>query len=251
MNKKNEDCVLIEGAMDVETDYIIARLDDKETVTIGKWLFVSGRYQNRKIVTVATHWGMANAAAVTALAAERFAPCAVISQGTAGGHDPALKNYDIVIATKTVNESAWKTEYAAKGEGADYRALKKLGVFAYDKLQKKFTQEVYHATDEKLFRAATEAGKNYRRGKIVSGIIGTADSWNVQADRILFLREFYGSLCEEMEGDAVAQICQTYDIPFIDIRIISNTVFDGDVDWDTASGEACQELVLNTIINYF
>ena len=34
---------------------------------------------------------------------------------------------------------------------------------------------------------------------------------------------------EEMEGDAVAQICQTYDVPFLSIRVISNTVFEGDI----------------------
>jgi adenosylhomocysteine nucleosidase len=64
---------------------------------------------------------------------------------------------------------------------------------------------------------------------------------------VLFLHEFYGSSCEEMESDAVAQICQTYAVSFLSIRVISNTVFDGDTDWDLTVGPALQNYVLAVI----
>jgi hypothetical protein len=84
----------------------------------------------------------------------------------------------------------------------------------------------------------------------VPGTIGTCDSWNCQVDRILFLHEFYGSLAEDMEGDAVAQICQTYDVPFLDIRILSNTVFEGNKDWVLDAGTVCQAYVLDLVRQY-
>ena len=194
--------------------------------------------------------GVANAAAVTALAMERFRPRLVISQGTAGGHDPKFKTCDLIIGTKTVNQSAWKAVYSAKDSGVDYRALTKSGVFAYDKNVGKFTQEVYHNCDAKFIEAALAIKNSYTQGRVTSGIIGTSDSWNTQIDRVLFLREFYGSLAEEMEGDAVAQICQTYDVPFADVRVLSNTVFEGDNPWDTSVGAACQQFVIDAALLY-
>lgn len=239
--------ILIQGAMKVEMGTYLDHMEKKEELLIGQWPFVCGVFQGIPLIICQTEWGMANAAACTALAMERFHPAAVISQGTAGGHDPELNVFDIVVAERTVNESAWQTRYAASGEGVDYRALKKLGVFAYDHQQQKFTQEVYHACDSGWVQAAMDAQAVYRRGRVVRGTVGTCDSWNCEADRVLFLHEFYGSSCEEMESDAVAQICQTYAVPFLSIRVISNTVFDGDTDWDLSVGPALQTYVLAVI----
>ena len=62
--------------------------------------------------------GMSNAAAATALAAERSHPVAIINPGTAGGHEPGLHVYDIVLGTQSVNLGSFKTGYRARGEGA-------------------------------------------------------------------------------------------------------------------------------------
>ncbi|MBR0283615.1 MAG: 5'-methylthioadenosine/S-adenosylhomocysteine nucleosidase [Selenomonadaceae bacterium] len=246
----NRSAFLIQGAMDVECRHIVELMQDVRELEIGKWYFAEGSYEGIPLVVCETQWGMANAAATTALAMERFHPCAVISQGTAGGHDPRLHTYDLVIGRQTVNVSAWKTRYRARGEGVDESTMEKLGVFAYDKEKRAFTQEVYHDCDALLFEAAMSLRDTYSFGKAVEGIMGTSDSWNCQIDRILFLHEFYGTAVEEMEGDAVAQICQTYDVPFLSIRVISNTVFEGDRDWDRKVGIACQDYVLRTIQNY-
>ena len=241
---KGKPPLLIQGAMKVETSHIIEQLDALEEYRLGEWYFASGNYHDVPLAVSRTQWGLANAAATTALAMEFFHPCAVINQGTAGAHDPRLKNFDIVIGRETVNISAWKSHFRARGEGVDEEALDKLGVFAYDKEARRFTQEVCHKADEELFRTALALRNSYEKGSVTEGVIGTADSWNCQVDRVLFLHDFYGTAVEEMEGDAVAQICQTYDVPFLTIRVVSNTVFAGDVDWDLAVGAALQEYVL-------
>ena len=83
----------------------------------------------------------------------------------------------------------------------------------------------------------------YKRGRVVEGTITTCDSWNCEVDRITFLHEFYGSLAEEMEGDAVAQVCQSFDVPFLDVRIISNSILLNQDPWDLGTGPVCQEYV--------
>ena len=128
--------------------------------------------------------------------------------------------------------------------------LKKLGVFAWDAAQEKFTQEVYHAADADLLAAAQAAAGSYTKGRVITGTIGTADSWNCAVDRVLFLHEFYGSACEEMEGDAVAQIAQSFGVPFLAIRIISNSILLNREPWDLGTGPACQAFVRETLRAY-
>ena len=104
-----------------------------------------------------------------------------------------------------------------------------------------------HAADAGLLAAARRAVPRYTRGKVVEGVIGTCDSWNCAIDRVKFLRAFYGSLCEEMEGDAVAQICQSLGVPFLAIRIISNSILKSQDPWDLGTGPACQRFVMEVL----
>ena len=43
-----------------------------------------------------------------------------------------------------------------------------------------------------------------------------------------FLRRKYGAGCENMEGAAVAMVCQNFNIPCVELRCISNMVDDRD-----------------------
>ena len=247
----NERPVIVQGAMSVETAELIGALADAVEEPFGPWRIVRGRLGGHPLVVCETQWGMANAAALAAIAIERYHPVALISQGTAGAHDAALSVYDIVLGAQTVNESAWQSHYRPAGAGAPYDDLKQLGVFAWDAEKREFTQEVYHAADETLLAAARRAAPRYARGKVVEGTIGTCDSWNCAIDRVNFLHDFYGSLCEEMEGDAVAQICQSRGVPFRTVRIISNSILKNKDPWDLGTGPACQHFVMDVLKEYW
>jgi adenosylhomocysteine nucleosidase len=71
------------------------------------------------VVVSRTEVGIANAAAATALAIERFKPALIMNQGTSGGHDPKLKRGDIVIGKTSFNMGAFKSKFTAKNEGID------------------------------------------------------------------------------------------------------------------------------------
>ena len=81
---------------------------------VGGWTFWRGTIDGYPVVISKTLKGMENAAAATALAAERYHPVAIINQGTAGGHEPDLHVYDIVLGTEAVNLGSFKTGYRAR-----------------------------------------------------------------------------------------------------------------------------------------
>ncbi|MBW5398912.1 5'-methylthioadenosine nucleosidase, partial [Brachyspira pilosicoli] len=64
---------------------------------------------------------------------------------------------------------------------------------------------------------------NYTNGKVVEGTIGSADQWNRELERINMLHNKYNTSAEEMETVAAAQVAKAFNIPFIGIRILSNT----------------------------
>ena len=65
----------------------------------------------------------------------------------------------------------------------------------------------------------------------------------------VYLHELTGSSCEEMESNAVAQICTNYGIPFIAIRILSNAAIHNEF-FAPEAGDACQKYVLNVAEEY-
>lgn len=65
---------------------------------------------------------------------------------------------------------------------------------------------------------------HYRCGNFVtvSCVSGTAKRGN-------YLRDKHQALCENMEGAALASVCQSFEIPYLELRCISNFVEDRDL----------------------
>ena len=243
MDKK---IIMLEGAMDLETELLFASLEQPKEHLLGQWRFVEGIYKDTPLVVAATSIGSANAAAATALGIEHFHPAAVINQGTAGGHDPALKAFDIVLGKQSFDASSYRT---AKEETADWQHMELMGAYAYDSQEKVFIpQSVYYSGDENLLEAAHKTAASYTHGKVVDGCIASSNTWNRQKERILYLHEQFSSSCEDMEVNSAAQICKQYKIPFLGIRIISNTEFQ-DEEFQPESAKACQQFVLSVVQN--
>ena len=240
--------VIIQGAMKVETDILISALTESQDFTIGHWHYVAGKFGGYPVVVSTTRCGTLNASASTALAIETFRPCAVVNQGTAGGHDPELKRGDIVIASDCFNSSAWKALPAKQGEGADYHDITLLDVNFYDEYENG-EEIVFLPADGKLKASALAVKGKYSGGKIVEGRIATSDSWENRVDRILFLHGKFGSSCEEMETFAVADVCRIFGVPFLGVRVISNSVLTGE-EFIPELGHDCQAFVIDVVKKY-
>ena len=239
--------IMVEGAMECETDLLIKSLENPKEQRIGGWHFVSGEYQGIPVVVSVTSIGMTNAAAATVLGIEYFHPAAVINQGTAGGHDPSLHTFDIVLGGKTIDASAWLSKRERRG--ADGRHIEMMPTFYYDVVSGEEKKVLELAADPELLEIAAVEGANYQAGQVVIGKISSSNNWNRQLDRIRFFNKEHGSYCEEMETHSAALVCQNYKVPFLGIRILSNTEWH-DEEFEQATGTACQQYILAVIKSY-
>lgn len=236
--------ILIQGAMEEETALLISALEDSQEIILGAWMFTKGMINDCSVVISRTRIGMTNAAASTVLAIEHFKPDYIINQGTAGGHDPNLHTRDIVLAKGIVNMTAFETPFKEQGKGIEPKEWKHMGIEVHDRKQKSWSYKKMFKTDAHLLDIAS--GVTYNEGKLVQGIIGSGDFWNKEIDRIYWLHETLGTSAEEMEAAAVAQIANSYEIPFLCIRILSNNEVHME-EFDVSTGEICQEFTLRVV----
>lgn len=215
--------ILIQGAMEIETNYLIDQLEDAVCVQLGNWRFYTGflgKYKEPVIVS-RTYQGVANAASDTALALTYFAPRAVINQGIAGGHSKDIHVGEIVLGERVIPMGAVMQEFLAEGEGIDPLSFHPLALEIFDKTKQETEKIFEFDCDRELLEAAERVQTEFKTHR---GVLGSADEWNNQIDWIAVMRERYQTAAEDMESAAVAQICRSYGVPFIGIRIISNSI---------------------------
>jgi adenosylhomocysteine nucleosidase len=243
--------ILIEGPMPIEAENFAKKLEKVKVEKSGTFVFYKGKLNGYPVIVAKTGKGMENTAAVTALAIEKYKPIAIINQGTAGGHDPSLNVFDIVIGKRVTNIGSLKTETKNAGEGMDPSQWVPMDLMASEGsgADANANKVRYYEGDKDLIAAANAVKDLYTKGKVVEGTIGSADFWNNEVDRINWIHKNYGTSVEEMEGAAAAQIADAYDVPFLGIRILSNNKTNGGA-YNPNTAAANQEYVYDVVKQY-
>jgi nucleoside phosphorylase len=164
--------VLVQGAMDVEVRMLAAAIENATEEQIEGWTCWSGTLDGYPVVVSKTLKGMANTAAATALAAQRYHPAAIINQGTAGGHDPDLHVLDIVLGVQVVNIGAFKTGSRARGQGSNFADWQPMDLMHSEGSAgndpRALTMRRF-AADEELLAAARRVRNTYAKGRVAEG----------------------------------------------------------------------------------
>ncbi len=233
---------LIGGAEDSELQPLLAALSGKKEVQVGAWTYWTGCIGKHSVVVSRTGMGPINAIASTTIAIERFHPAAVINQGTAGAHNPQLQFLDIVLGTNTVDYGAFKSDQAAANAGSDPTHWTPIAhEIRIGGKEKRFP---VFAGDAKLLQAAEKAA--YARGHVVPGTLGTAYEFNREIDRIAWVRKTYHTDSEDMESVYVAGVAAGFGVPFLAIRIISDSEYTHP-KYEPVAGQYCAEFVRDLI----
>ena len=167
-----------------------------------------GRLGNNEIILWRCGVGNVNAAVGTMRLLQQHHPDAIISTGLAGGIDPLLNVMDIFVATQCVYHDV------------DCGGISEDGPCVLGQVQglpARF-DAAQHLLDCAL---AVPLAGNERR---VTGLICTGDQFITDRERQNTIkRHFPDGLACDMESAAIAQTCYLMNVPFISLRIISDT----------------------------
>lgn len=198
----------------------------------GPWRVDRYDIGGKKVVTVTSGIGMANAAAGTEFLIQTERPEIVMNFGCAGAHRRDLVPGDVVIATEVINHALVQilpdgTErymgYATETDGEHQHGLE----LRTDSALVQLAQQAAAANPpipwpEDLFWPASVP---YRHPQVFLGPVVSADTWTQAHSRLDILHDRHGSLCEEMEAAAIGRIAGMHGIPILSIKDISNNEY--------------------------
>lgn len=235
---------MVLGAMDIETKVLEANITSVREQTFGSFRFVEGTLESQSIVIGTTGMGSVNVAAACMLAIREFAPRCLISQGTAGAHNPDLHTGDLVLGQHIVNINYISTPCTAAGAGIhpeSWNYIGPAGVFEENAESKGYALE----SNAQLLQVAQHVPRE--GGALLIGTLGSGDAWNREIDRIAFFHERFGTLCEDMESYAVAQVCTEMKVPHLALRVISNSEYHPEETFSPTAAEIAQRFTLELV----
>ncbi len=184
-------------AMSKELNLLLPLIENHAQVTINDTRFHTGKIGSHEIVTMQCGIGKVNAAIGTLTLIEHFHPNLVVNSGVAGGTGGGAGILDVVIADAVAYHDVWCGPGTEPGQAAECPAR-----FACA-----LPQEVIDSIP------------GAKHGLIASGDIFVAHRHDV--DRILQL--YPEAMAVDMESAAIAHVCHLKNVPFVCIRVISDT----------------------------
>jgi len=193
------------GAMEEEVLTLKEKMDIREVRSIASLDFFVGTINKKKCIVVQSGIGKVNAAVCTQILIDIFYVDAIINTGVAGALSQSLEIGDIVISKDAVQH--------------DFDATS----FGYEKGIIPRMKESYFKSDEHLIKIALKASNflNSRTNVYVERIVSGDQFIADPIRKAEIIREFNG-FCTEMEGAAIAHVCNLNNIPCVIIRSISD-----------------------------
>ena len=211
----------IMGAMPEEMDKIIASIQHKEIVERGSRIYYKGDLFGQQVVAVFSRWGKVAAATTATNMILEFNVDQIVFTGVAGGISPELHVGDIVIGQRLYQHDmdarplmrrfeiplTGKTSFETPQQNVDTMSQ---AVHNFLKNNKDFRKTLHeqHITNVKMMS-----------GDIASGDLFISSTKMKHA----LIKNLPSVVCAEMEGAAVAQVCDDYGVPLIVVRVISDS----------------------------
>lgn len=210
------------GAMKEEVESILNLMSDIKSIKLGGKEYHTGSINGNDVVLTFSGWGkVASSSSVTTLINE-FKINRLLFVGVAGATDPGLNIGDIVASEKLYQHDMDARPLFKKGEipligktffNADCALLSEAV-----KAANQFTAKIKEEISAELL---TEFG--ILEPKCIRGVIASGDMFVGDPSKTSEILETCPETSAvEMEGAAVAQVCDMYKVEFVIIRIISD-----------------------------
>ncbi len=191
------------GAMQKETDGLIALTQVTERRTISGMDFVRGTLEGKEVVIATCGIGKVFAAMCAQTMILGYAPDLIINTGVAGGLADSLNIGDVVVSRGLVQHDMDTTGFG------DPKGL----INGLDTV----VMEADDAARRLMLECCNELGI-----RCTDGIIATGDQFICTKEAKDVIVENFGAMACEMEGGAIAQICTANKVPFLVNRAISD-----------------------------
>jgi adenosylhomocysteine nucleosidase len=210
----------IMGAMPEEMDKIISAIENKEIVERGSRIYYRGELFGQDVVAAFSRWGKVAAATTATNMILEFDVDRIIFTGVAGAISSELKVGDIVIGERLYQHDmdarplmrrfeiplTGKTSYETPQQNVDTMAQ---AVHNFLKNNREFRQLL---TEQHISNV-----------KMLTGDIASGDLFISSTEmKHALIKNLPSVVCAEMEGAAVAQVCDDYGVPLIVVRVISD-----------------------------
>ncbi len=211
----------IMGAMPEEMEKIISAINDKEIVESGSRIYYHGKLYGQEVVAVFSRWGKVAASTTATDMILNFKVERIVFTGVAGAISPELNVGDIVIGHRLFQHDMDARPLMRRFE------IPLTGKISYETPQQNvdtMAQAVHNfLKSNKEFRQML-SGQNITNPKMRTGDIASGDLFisNTGMKHAL-IKNLPSVLCAEMEGAAVAQVCDDYGVPLTVVRVISDT----------------------------
>ena len=216
------------SAMYEELNRFVKRINITKKTKIGNRTFYEGDFNGQEVVAVFSHWGKVAAALTATTLITGFGVEKIIFTGVAGGISPDLRIGDIVVSRNLYQHDMdaspifpryeiplLKKEYIQTPEKDRNKAFEVIQNFIKEDFENNFPKEELQSF-------------NITNPQVILGDIASGDEFVSEngATRKRIINDLPSVVCVEMEGAAVAQVCHDFDVPFLVIRIISDSAND-------------------------
>lgn len=210
--------ILIIAAVSEELDGLGDRMEVLSQTRTGGKLRIRGRLAGQTACLLETGPGLINTAQALTAAIETERPALVIQTGCAGAFEEAgLFQGDIGIASQEID-----AQLGVETPGADIIVSPlPFPILEKGTLRVKNTYPIDPGLVEMAHVALKETMDSVRIGVGPFVTVVTVTATDARAKR---LHGEYNALMENMEGAAAVHVCMRYDIPFLEIRSVSNRV---------------------------
>ena len=185
-------------ALSKELDLLLPLLENHDVVEADDYVFHCGTMGRHTIVAMQCGIGKVNAAVGTASMLGHFKPDAVVNTGVAGAADARVNVMDVVAGERVAYHDVWC------GPESEWGAVQGL--------------PLYYEGSRSLL-SAIQPDESTKRGLIASG-----DQFVDTLAKIQEIKShFPDALAVDMESGAIAQVCHLRHVPFLSVRVISDS----------------------------